>query len=403
MGDSEEISQATILIFAHHLGIDIDAEEQLMFIAKEALQNMPEGWELGVSPEGDENAGIPYFFKIESGESVWEHPNDEMYKERVKEERIKRAAAAAERKKAKLLKEGSPKGVSGRKGSLVAERAGAFEKGTVKGDGTAEMSPLDTTATTATATAASTTNPATSTNVKVPLASAMAFINSAGKTNKNISPVKQAQLSTKSDETIIPATIAKIVETIAVAATTSANTTSTTSIAPSVVVSPATTSSSHPIVSSTTTASATSTITATTTATTATAGMVSVTQSALVAQPVAGTAATQGLGKGLGKGVEKGQGLEPSSMSTASTHIHPSATATATATTTASYTQPTTTQTQTPSSSSMSVQSLAATASTTPQYGLLSVVIDGAKLHSKFKPGEPLIDIIPYPPTFSSD
>ena len=156
MGDSEEISQATILIFAHHLGIDIDAEEQLMFIAKEALQNMPEGWELGVSPEGDENAGIPYFFKIESGESVWEHPNDEMYKERVKEERIKRAAAAAERKKAKLLKEGSPKAVSGRKGSLVAERAGAFEKGTVKGDGTAEMSPLDTTATTATA--ASTTN-----------------------------------------------------------------------------------------------------------------------------------------------------------------------------------------------------------------------------------------------------
>ena len=378
MGDAEEISHATILIFAHHLGIDIDAEEQLMFIAKEALQQMPEGWELGVSPEGDENAGIPYFFKIESGESIWEHPQDEMYKERVKEERTKRAAAAAERKKAKLLKDGSPKGISGRKGSLVSERAGAFEKGIIKGDGIGEVSPLDT------ATAASVTNPIASTNAKVPLASAMAFVNSGGKINKNISPVKpQLQQSSKSEETTFSpsttttttTTTAKVTETVAVATTTSVNTASTTITAPSIVVA-TTTTPDQPVSLSTTTASTTATIAAaTTTNTAATTTMAPLAQPALV--PAASTAAAQGLGKGLW--------LEPSAASSASTHIHPSAPAQATTTTTASYSQPT--PTHIPSSSSMSVQSLAASASTTPQYGLLSVVIDGAKLHSKYKPG----------------
>ena len=388
MGDAEEISHATILIFAHHLGIDIDAEEHLMFIAKEALQQMPEGWELGVSPEGDENAGIPYFFMIESGESVWEHPNDAMYKERVKEERNKRAAALAERKKAKLAKDGSPKGISGRKGSLVSERAGAFEKGAIKGDGTGEGSPLDT------ATAVPTNNPIASTNVKVPLASAMAFVNSGGKTNKNISPVKQHQQqlhqSSTSEETTIATTMAKAAEAAAVTVAPAVNTTSTTSVAPvpSVVVDPTTTTTPEPPISlSVSTAAATATITATTTTTTAPSTVVGapVVQPALV--PVASTTTVQGPGQGLGKG----QKLEVSTTFSAFTHIQPSASSTV-STINVSHTQPT--PTPTPSSSSLSVHSLAASAS--PQYGLLSVVIDGAKLHSKYKPGAPRFNFIIY-------
>lgn len=71
MADSEisaEDIRTAILVFAHHIGIDINKDENLMYIADESLKDLPEGWELGVGAAGMDNAGIPYFFNTETGE-----------------------------------------------------------------------------------------------------------------------------------------------------------------------------------------------------------------------------------------------------------------------------------------------------------------------------------------------
>jgi hypothetical protein len=64
---AEDITTA-ILVFANHIGIDINKDEGLMYIANESLKDLPDGWELGVGAEGMDNAGIPYFFNTETEE-----------------------------------------------------------------------------------------------------------------------------------------------------------------------------------------------------------------------------------------------------------------------------------------------------------------------------------------------
>ena len=156
-----ELSQATILIFAHHLGVDIDTEDALLYIAREALETMPDGWELGVSPEGDENAGIPYFFNVATGDSVWEHPLDAVYKQRVKDERAKRLAAKASRSS---QKEATPI----RGGGGAAKKGGDTSAASAAAAGAAKASTRE-------------TSPATSRTASA----AMAFVNSGGKLNKS--------------------------------------------------------------------------------------------------------------------------------------------------------------------------------------------------------------------------
>ena len=86
----EAASMATaILVFAHHIGIDINLEKNLMYIASESIIEMPDGWELGVADGDEENAGIPYFFNSTTEESVWEHPNEKAIMEKVVSERLR--------------------------------------------------------------------------------------------------------------------------------------------------------------------------------------------------------------------------------------------------------------------------------------------------------------------------
>lgn len=82
-----------VLVFAHHIGIDINEEENLMHIASAYLIDLPDGWELGIPVENEANAGIPYFFNTKSGESVWEHPLEKEILEKVKYERIRLRSA----------------------------------------------------------------------------------------------------------------------------------------------------------------------------------------------------------------------------------------------------------------------------------------------------------------------
>jgi len=81
--------ETAVLIFAHFLGIDIESEHHLLYIAQDALSSkgLPKGWELGI---GDgENDGIPYFFNTETEESVWNHPKEAIFIRKVKEEKEK--------------------------------------------------------------------------------------------------------------------------------------------------------------------------------------------------------------------------------------------------------------------------------------------------------------------------
>jgi centrosomal protein CEP164 len=82
-----------VLVFAHHIGIDINEEENLMHIASAYLIDLPDGWELGIPVENEANAGIPYFFNTKSGESVWEHPLEKEILEKVKCERTRLRSA----------------------------------------------------------------------------------------------------------------------------------------------------------------------------------------------------------------------------------------------------------------------------------------------------------------------
>lgn len=82
--DGNDISTA-VLIFAHYLGIDIETEPDLLSIAEEGLQQLPKGWELGIG-EGD-NAGIPFFYNEKTGQSVWKHPEENVYISKIQRQR----------------------------------------------------------------------------------------------------------------------------------------------------------------------------------------------------------------------------------------------------------------------------------------------------------------------------
>ena len=78
-----------VQVFAHCIGIDTHAEKNLMHIASQSLMDLPDEWELGVPDENEKHTGIPYFFHIPTGESVWVHPNQENIIEKVKSERVR--------------------------------------------------------------------------------------------------------------------------------------------------------------------------------------------------------------------------------------------------------------------------------------------------------------------------
>ena len=60
-----------------------------MHIASKYLQDLPDSWELGIPGNNEANAGIPYFFNIKTGNSVWEHPLERKILMEVISERAK--------------------------------------------------------------------------------------------------------------------------------------------------------------------------------------------------------------------------------------------------------------------------------------------------------------------------
>ncbi|NWU19349.1 CE164 protein, partial [Dyaphorophyia castanea] len=88
--------------FAPIIGIDPDAEPELLWLARECLVTpLPPGWK----PCQDITGGEIYFFNFENGQSVWEHPCDEHYRQLVIREREKLLARGSLKKQKKEKKE----------------------------------------------------------------------------------------------------------------------------------------------------------------------------------------------------------------------------------------------------------------------------------------------------------
>ena len=63
--------------YAKWLGMDLETEKDLMWIAREGLKApLPEHWKPCKAPD----TGDIYYFNFQTGESVWDHPCDEYYK-----------------------------------------------------------------------------------------------------------------------------------------------------------------------------------------------------------------------------------------------------------------------------------------------------------------------------------
>ena len=76
--------------------MDLDAEKELMWIAREGLKApLPEHWKPCKTP----GTGDIYYFNFQTGDSVWEHPCDEHYKSLYAAEKAKLAARRAEERR----------------------------------------------------------------------------------------------------------------------------------------------------------------------------------------------------------------------------------------------------------------------------------------------------------------
>ena len=74
-----EPTEEEILEYAKWLGMDIELERDLFWIAREGLKApLPENWK--PCKTGEEEI---YYFNFATGESVWDHPCDEYYRKVV--------------------------------------------------------------------------------------------------------------------------------------------------------------------------------------------------------------------------------------------------------------------------------------------------------------------------------
>merc|ERR1740123_671084 len=83
-------SEEEVREYAEFLGIDVDKEPHLMWIARKGVvAPVPHPWKVCT-----ENGEDVFYFNFETGESVWDHPCDEKYRKMVEEHRAKPSEAS---------------------------------------------------------------------------------------------------------------------------------------------------------------------------------------------------------------------------------------------------------------------------------------------------------------------
>ena len=66
---------------AEHLGMNLDTDREFLWLAKESLNaDLPPGW-ISRTFGKDQN----YYVNRKTGDTIWEHPADKIYKERFLE------------------------------------------------------------------------------------------------------------------------------------------------------------------------------------------------------------------------------------------------------------------------------------------------------------------------------
>ena len=88
--DDRVPSEEEILEYAEYLGIDVEKEQDLLWIAREGvIAPVPKPWKACT-----ENGDDVFYFNFETGESIWDHPSDERYRQLVIDKRKEKAAAS---------------------------------------------------------------------------------------------------------------------------------------------------------------------------------------------------------------------------------------------------------------------------------------------------------------------
>jgi centrosomal protein CEP164 len=78
--ESYEPTEEEIEEYAKWLGIDLENDTHLFWVAKQGLKApLPPEWKPCQSPDGE-----LYYFNFENGESVWDHPCDDYYRNMYK-------------------------------------------------------------------------------------------------------------------------------------------------------------------------------------------------------------------------------------------------------------------------------------------------------------------------------
>lgn len=71
-------TEEEIMDYARFLGFDLPEDEDLLYIAAEAIKApLPEEWKPCITQDGE-----LYYFNFNTGESIWDHPCDVIYKEK---------------------------------------------------------------------------------------------------------------------------------------------------------------------------------------------------------------------------------------------------------------------------------------------------------------------------------
>lgn len=75
-----------ILEYAKYIGMDPKEDQDLMDIARQGIcAPLPEPWKPCQTGKGE-----IYYFNFKTGESMWEHPCDQQYKQLYKDEKAKK-------------------------------------------------------------------------------------------------------------------------------------------------------------------------------------------------------------------------------------------------------------------------------------------------------------------------
>merc|ERR1712127_42315 len=86
-----EPTQDEVIEYAKWLGMDLEADKALLWIAREGLKApLPENWKPCKTTDTDEI----YYFNFSTGDSTWDHPCDEYYRKLYDEQKKTKAQDA---------------------------------------------------------------------------------------------------------------------------------------------------------------------------------------------------------------------------------------------------------------------------------------------------------------------